>query len=34
MDTAFALLLLIPGAIIVGWILDEIYEEYVHHHYY
>ena len=34
MDSGLALLLLIPAAIIVGWIVDEIYEVYDDHHYY
>ena len=34
MDIGFALVLLIPFAIIVVWISDEVYDEYVHHHYY
>lgn len=31
MDVGFALLLLIPFAIIAFWIVDEVYEEFVDH---
>jgi hypothetical protein len=34
MDIEFALVLLIPFAVIVAWIADEVYEEHEHHHYY
>ncbi len=34
MEIVAILLLLIPFSIIAVWIADEIYEEYVRHHYY
>jgi len=34
MEMVLLLALLIPASIIAAWIIDEVYQEYVRHHYY
>ncbi len=34
MEIGVVLVLLIPFSIIAAWIADEVYQEYVRHHYY
>jgi len=34
MEIGLILVLLIPFSIIVAWVVDEVYQEYVLHHYY
>jgi hypothetical protein len=34
METVLLLALLVPASIIAAWIIVEVYQEYVRHHYY